>query len=104
MSAEALKGWRDVPIGGAVMEPGSYAKVNTGSWRTYVPVCDYKKCIHCMQCWIMCPDSSRIAKDAKMIATDLEHCKGCGICADVCPVHCIEMKLESEIKPGEPKG
>jgi 2-oxoacid:acceptor oxidoreductase delta subunit (pyruvate/2-ketoisovalerate family) len=104
MSSERLKGWKELPRGGVILEAGSYAKQNTSAWRTHVPVCDYSKCIHCLQCWIMCPDSARLVKDGKLVGTDLMHCKGCGICAEVCPKKCIEMKLESGMKPGEPKG
>ncbi|MBT7348114.1 4Fe-4S binding protein, partial [Candidatus Falkowbacteria bacterium] len=27
---------------------------------------------------------------------DLDYCKGCGICAEECPVKCIEMKLDEK--------
>ena len=123
MSAERLKGWKEVPRGGAILEPGCYERNNTGTWRTYVPVvfsdkarekeADRKACIQCLQCWILCPDSAIPVKEGKddkgkvtqmRQHTDLMHCKGCGICAAICPVQCIDMKLESEIKPGEPKG
>lgn len=108
MSSERLKGWRELPRGSSILEPGSYEKVNTGTWRTYVPVVNMDRekggCIQCLRCWIMCPDAAIPVKDGKRQHTDLMHCKGCGICADVCPVHCIAMKLESEIKPDEPKG
>ena len=99
-----LKTWREVARGGAVMEAGSSAESNTGSWRTFVPVRDMQKCIHCLRCWIMCPDSSILTQDGKIAGTDLMHCKGCGICAKECPVDAIEMKLEAEMKEGEPKG
>ena len=104
MSADRAKTWKELARGGSVLEPGSYEQVNTGAWRTYVPVTRMDDCIHCVQCWIMCPESARLVKDEKFIGTDLKHCKGCGICANICPVKCIDMKLESEIKEGEPKG
>jgi len=103
MSKE-LPGWKDMVPGGIVLEPGSSESNNTGSWRTYVPVTDYEKCIHCLRCWIMCPDSSIIIEDAKKTGTNLFHCKGCGICAQVCPVDCIEMKLEAQMGEDEQKG
>lgn len=101
-----LKKSKDLAIGGAIMEAGSSVKNPTGTWRTYVPVRDYEKCIHCMRCWIMCPDSAILVKDGKVVGTDLDHCKGCGICAKECPpkIACIEMKLESEMGPDERKG
>jgi len=104
MSADKLKGWKELARGGAIMEAGCYEQVNTGTWRTYVPIVDTEKCIHCLRCWIMCPDSAIPVEGGKRQRTDLMHCKGCGICAEVCPVHCIAMVLESHIKPGEPKG
>jgi pyruvate ferredoxin oxidoreductase delta subunit len=31
-----------------------------------------------------------------MAGIDLEHCKGCGVCAEVCPPKCIAMHPEGE--------
>jgi len=93
-----------MPQGGIVVTPGNSVENQTGSWRTYVPVTNFEKCIHCVRCWIMCPDSSILIKDGKKTGTDLEHCKGCGICADICPVECIEMKFEASMGPDERKG
>ena len=48
----------------------------------------------------MCPDSAILVEDAKVVGIDLEHCKGCGICAAECPpkVKAIKMVLEREAK------
>ena len=27
---------------------------------------------------------------------DLDYCKGCGICAEECPVKCIKMEVENK--------
>ncbi|RKZ28881.1 ferredoxin [bacterium] len=94
--AEEKKGWRDIPIGGLIVEPGNSEKYLTGGWRTYTPKLDEEKCIHCMICWVFCPDSSVIVKDGKMVGFDLDHCKGCGICAHECPKDAIEMVLEED--------
>ena len=101
-----LRGWRELPIGGAILEPGSSVQNDTGAWRTYVPVRDYDKCIHCLNCWILCPDSAVVVEDGKVVGTDLDHCKGCGICVKACPpkVACMEMKLESELGENDRKG
>ena len=95
-----LLNWKEMPIGGMIVEAGNSVEYDTGSWRTYRPVRDEEKCIHCLRCWILCPDSAIIVKDGKMVGFDLDHCKGCGICASECPpkCHAIEMKLESEIE------
>jgi pyruvate ferredoxin oxidoreductase delta subunit len=100
--AELLK--KDEMAPGAVAEGGTMSKLNTGSWRTYVPVTDLEKCIHCMICWIVCPDSAITTEGGKKTGTDLQYCKGCGICATECPVDAIEMKLESELGEDEQKG
>ena len=88
------KGWREIPLGGLITDAGGAAKYNTGSWRTFKPVWDKEKCINCMICWINCPDSSIMVNDQKMTGIDYAHCKGCGICAKVCPKKCIAMEKE----------
>lgn len=94
------KGWKELPIGGVILEPGNSVENRTGTWRTYRPVWDGEKCIQCLTCWIMCPDSAILAKDGKICGIDYEHCKGCGICAEQCPpkVKAITMVLEREAK------
>lgn len=100
--AELMK--KDEMKPGAIAEGGSMARLNTGSWRTYVPMTDLDKCVHCMQCWIACPDSAVQIEDGKRTGIDLQICKGCGICARICPADCIEMVLESEVPADAKKG
>lgn len=90
-------GWRDIPIGGMILEAGNAVKYLTGGWRAFRPIWDADRCIHCLLCWVMCPDSSIVVDDGKMIDINLVHCKGCGICAEVCPpkVKCIDMVEEA---------
>lgn len=92
--------WKNMPIGGKVVEAGNSDKYNTGGWRTYRPVHVKERCINCLRCWMLCPDSAILVKDGKIVGYDYNHCKGCGICARECPpkCHAIEMKLESEIE------
>jgi len=92
------KGWKQIPMGGVIITPGNSKDYKTGDWRTFRPILDYKRCIHCLTCFIHCPDSSIKASQGQMKGFDYDHCKGCGICASVCPVKCIEMKNENEIK------
>jgi pyruvate ferredoxin oxidoreductase delta subunit len=97
------RGWQEIPIGGLILEAGNAEEYETGSWRTYRPVKDGEKCIHCLRCWIYCPDSAVLTEDGNQIGFDLEHCKGCGICAAECPpkVRAIEMILESNFEEKE---
>ena len=88
--------WREANIGGLVLEPGSSTEYKTGSWRTLRPVHDEAKCTHCMICWIYCPDSSIVVEDGRWVAFDYDHCKGCGVCASVCPV-----KVEAHQQTGK---
>ncbi len=88
------KGWKDIPIGGLITDAGNAEKYNTGSWRSFKPVMDKDKCINCLFCWIYCPDSSILISEGKISGIDYKHCKGCGICAKVCPKKCIKMVKE----------
>ncbi|MBU2614278.1 MAG: 4Fe-4S binding protein [Elusimicrobia bacterium] len=87
-----LKNSREIPIGGKITEAGNAEEYNTGDWRTFKPIIDQSKCTNCLFCWMYCPDSSILIKDAKVTGVDYKHCKGCGICAEVCPRKCIKME------------
>ena len=90
--------WKGIPLAGSIMEPGCSEEYVTGTWRTYRPIHDAEKCIDCMTCWILCPDSAILVEDGKVVGMDYQHCKGCGICAVACPdkVKAITMILESD--------
>lgn len=90
------KGWKELPIGGIINEAGNSATYQTGGWRTFKPTLHQDKCINCLICWVFCPDSSVITRDGKIIGFDLDHCKGCGICANECPKGAIEMVYEQD--------
>ena len=50
-------------------------------------------CNLCLQCVSFCPDASILQNKAKTtVAIDLDHCKGCGICAYECPRGVITME------------
>lgn len=85
--SETLLTWKEVCPGGTVTEPGSSAAYHTGTWRSTRPVHDMEQCTHCMICWIYCPDMAILVEDGRWKEFDYDHCKGCGICADVCPVN-----------------
>lgn len=83
------EGWRAVPIGGMILEAGNSVEYLTGDWRAFRPVRGQAECTHCFQCWLFCPDSSILVdvEHEEMAGFELDHCKGCGICAAVCPVN-----------------
>src|SRR4030042_6897988 len=82
--------WTEVNPGGVVLEPGSSVTYITGTWRTMRPIRDLEQCTQCLICWIVCPDAAIPIVDGKVLGFDYEHCKGCGICAQECPVNITE--------------
>jgi pyruvate ferredoxin oxidoreductase delta subunit len=57
------------------------------SWRVLKPVYNADVCIDCQNCWVWCPDTSIISRDKQMLGIDYDHCKGCGVCVEVCPTN-----------------
>ncbi len=98
MSDEGLKGWKDIPIGGLILEPGNSAAYHTGSWRTFRPVWNEENCIQCLFCYIYCPDSSVIVEGGKRKGFDYRYCKGCGICAQECPAKVKAITMVDEVQ------
>ena len=87
-----------VSLGGVIDEPGNAVKNQTGSWRTFKPIVDDKKCIKCGICEWYCPDRTiRVVGSGKSrkIVIDYAHCKGCMICAEMCP-HGAIKKVRDE--------
>jgi len=94
-------GYKDIPIGGLIIEAGNAEKYETGSWRSFRPVRDDEKCIHCLICWIFCPDSAIIVEDGKVVGVDLDHCKRLRNLRPRVPrrkVQAITMVKESEFR------
>ena len=102
----ANKGWDEFEIGamlrtfdgkiddiaGTQQEDRAYSQsssftASVADWRLIKPVFNKDYCIDCQFCWIYCPDISIIARDKKLIGVDMDHCKGCGICVEVCPTN-----------------
>ncbi|MFH1847688.1 MAG: 4Fe-4S dicluster-binding protein [Candidatus Omnitrophota bacterium] len=92
-------GWKELPIG-AVLKAGTAFDYKTGSWRSFRPIWLEEKCIHCLQCWLVCPDCAIAAKEGKFGGYDYDHCKGCGLCAYICPVKGKAIKMVKETEAG----
>jgi pyruvate ferredoxin oxidoreductase delta subunit len=89
------KPYQEILYGGIITEAGCSAVNKTGGWRSFKPVIDFEKCVNCMRCWMFCPDGIMSQKDEKILI-NYEYCKGCGICANQCPVDAIKMILEEQ--------
>jgi pyruvate ferredoxin oxidoreductase delta subunit len=103
----ANKGWDEFEIGAMLrsfegpaaeviatthQEDRNYSASNSftasvADWRILKPVFNKDYCIDCQFCWVYCPDMSIISRDKKMVGVDMDHCKGCGICVEVCPTN-----------------
>jgi 2-oxoacid:acceptor oxidoreductase delta subunit (pyruvate/2-ketoisovalerate family) len=76
--------------------PQKGALGDTGDWRTYKPVVLHEKCTKCGQCYIYCPEGVIQPNKEGIYEIDLQYCKGCGICAKICPVKAINMVKEEK--------
>ncbi len=83
-------------VGSIITDAGNASFRKTGDWRTEKPVLDREVCIRCALCWIDCPDAAIRPGDDGYYEADLYYCKGCGICAKICPVGAIVMVEEGE--------
>jgi pyruvate ferredoxin oxidoreductase delta subunit len=88
--------WKDMEVGNIVREAGSASARRTGDWRTERPILDKGKCTKCALCWLDCPDAAIKPTEEGWYEADLDYCKGCGICAEICPVGAITMIEEEE--------
>jgi pyruvate ferredoxin oxidoreductase delta subunit len=88
--------WQELAIGAVVVEGNSSREYETGAWRTERPSIDNDKCIKCGVCWIFCPDVSIDRDSEGRFEVNLTYCKGCGICANECPISCITMISEEK--------
>jgi 2-oxoacid:acceptor oxidoreductase delta subunit (pyruvate/2-ketoisovalerate family) len=79
---------------GFIVDPATAHANLTGSWRTLTKPKFYQKaCIACDICFDSCPEGiiyhkiTDVKKEMRNTYwADYRYCKGCGICAEVCPV------------------
>jgi 2-oxoacid:acceptor oxidoreductase delta subunit (pyruvate/2-ketoisovalerate family) len=87
----ALSAWQQLEPGGAIVRADT-GRVRTGGWRTGLkPEADLPRCVDCLLCWLYCPDSAVVLDGTTFAGFDLDVCKGCEICAEMCPTGAIEM-------------
>jgi pyruvate ferredoxin oxidoreductase gamma subunit len=74
---------------------GGYGTLkDVSSWRVFTPYIHEDKCIGCKNCWIFCPEAALDWKSNNKPGLINHACKGCGVCANECPVKAIEMRIE----------
>lgn len=80
-------------------KPGSSTANKTGSWRVeQKPKYLQKDCIACRMCVLACPEGIVTGEGKNTFRCDLAYCKGCGLCAAICPKKDIEMVPEIDKK------
>ena len=69
--------------------------IKTGEWRFQRPVTKVGKCRQCGWCYIFCPIGC-IEENERCFSANLDYCKGCGLCAKVCPARAIMLVREED--------
>ena len=87
--------------------PGIGEAGKTGDWRNCRSVIDEDRCTPvrknkpaCFLCWLYCPEA--VISKTIPVRINMEYCKGCGICAQICPTHAIAMLEEDKFNYSEP--
>ena len=119
LGAEEFVGWdevtqgtilpsfeKDVDAAHVRPEDRPYSDFNSytatvASWRVIKPVYNRDICIDCQNCWVWCPDTSIVSRDKQMLGIDYDHCKGCGVCVEVCPTNPKSLLMFGESEETE---
>ena len=89
-----LNSWRDLEPGGVVVRDEA-EQPRTGGWRTGLkPEVQLDLCVDCLLGWLYCPDAAVTLDGTTFTGFDLDYCKGCELCAAVCPTGAIKMVAE----------
>lgn len=86
---------RVLPLPEGPVADRSSAEIPTSSWRILRPEIELARCTRCNFCWKYCPDVAIELGEDGYPSVVQEHCKGCGICAEVCPPRTIAMVTEA---------
>ena len=78
---------------GSWADPKTMHILPTGEWRFQRPLTKAEKCCQCGWCYIFCPTGC-IENRGTYFEANLDYCKGCSICARLCPVDAIRMVRE----------
>jgi len=73
--------------------PEQFLDLKTGDWRYQKPVVKKDKCCRCGSCYIFC-SAGCIEDNGSHFSANLDYCKGCGVCARVCPVNAIALVID----------
>ena len=73
----------------SILAAGNADRRATGSWRVERPEIDRERCTRCGLCFVPYPDGSIALDDEGYPVIDYDHCKGCMICWQQCPVDAI---------------
>ena len=95
MSKKAkLPGWKEIPLGGVILNAGNSKEYNTGNWVRETCKWDKKTCINCNLCWGVCPENAILTdNEGNMIGVDEAKCTACGLCVGICPSNPKSLKL-----------
>ena len=89
-------------FGPLIVKPKNAKGDKTGSWRVQLrPKYLQKNCIACKRCVQICPEGCVKGKEKNTFTPDYTYCKGCGLCAVVCPkadIIMVEENSEGEKK------
>ncbi len=89
--SDVKPGWKDLPKGAVATK--SSTEYETGDWGIEKPAFEKSKCTKCTLCHFFCPEAAITIGDDEYPEVDERYCKGCGICADECPVNCLTMEV-----------
>ena len=93
------------PRFGVVVQPGTTRDQKMSGWRVYRPHFKQEKCIGDRSCELCCPDGAVFSEGKRKFQVDLDACKGCGVCAEMCPLDDIVMVLDEtpldEVEKGQ---